>query len=84
MILRDYLAVDRTKLANLRTLLAFVRTSLYLVVSGLAILKVKELYQLIPIAYLLIGSSLIALAAGLTSYFRFRRKIGTQYKDKLS
>ncbi len=34
MILRDYLAVDRTKLANERTFLAYIRTSLTLIVAG--------------------------------------------------
>lgn len=30
LILRDHLALERTKLANVRTLFAFIRTSLYL------------------------------------------------------
>ncbi len=43
MILKDYSAIDRTKLANQRTLLSFLRTSLYLVFSGIALMKVKAL-----------------------------------------
>ena len=29
LILRDYLAIERTKLANVRTLFSYIRTSLY-------------------------------------------------------
>ncbi|MEG0750727.1 MAG: DUF202 domain-containing protein [Oscillospiraceae bacterium] len=42
MILRDYLALDRTKLANKRTLLAYIRTFIGLVGSGVAMFKVFE------------------------------------------
>src|SRR3954469_10754632 len=34
LILRDHLALDRTRLANERTLLAYLRTALMLVVAG--------------------------------------------------
>jgi putative membrane protein len=34
LILRDHLAIDRTKLANERTLLAYLRTALMLMVAG--------------------------------------------------
>jgi inner membrane protein YidH len=39
-ILRDQLALERTRLANERTLLAYVRTSFMLIVSGATALKV--------------------------------------------
>ena len=34
LILRDYLAIERTKLANVRTLFSYIRTSLYLLTAG--------------------------------------------------
>lgn len=34
LILRDHLALDRTRLANERTLLAYLRTALMLMVAG--------------------------------------------------
>jgi putative membrane protein len=40
LILRDHLALDRTRLANERTLLAYLRTALMLVVAGATAEKV--------------------------------------------
>ena len=39
LILRDHLALDRTRLANERTLLAYLRTALMLIVAGATIVK---------------------------------------------
>ena len=39
MILRDYLAIDRTLLANETSFMAYVRTSLAMVMAGVAIIK---------------------------------------------
>ena len=39
LILRDKLAIDRTRLANERTLLSWLRTALMLLVSGATLLK---------------------------------------------
>ena len=40
LILRDHLALDRTRLANERTLLAYLRTALMLMVAGVTAEKV--------------------------------------------
>jgi len=42
LILRDVLAIDRTRLANERTLLAWLRTGLMLLVSGVTLIKLFE------------------------------------------
>ena len=34
LVLREYLAIERTKLANERTLLTYIRTGLYFLVAG--------------------------------------------------
>lgn len=34
LILREYLAVERTKMANQRTLLTYIRTGLYFLIAG--------------------------------------------------
>ena len=39
LILRDVLAIDRTRLANERTLLAWLRTALMLLISGVTLIK---------------------------------------------
>lgn len=41
IILRDYLALERTKLANERTLLSYIRSSLYLLLGGIAIIQLN-------------------------------------------
>ena len=41
LILRDYLAADRTILANERTFLAYIRTALTLFVAGLSFVHFK-------------------------------------------
>lgn len=40
LILRDHLALERTRLANERTLLAYIRTAFMLIVAGATALKV--------------------------------------------
>jgi putative membrane protein len=39
LILRDHLALDRTRLANERTLLSYLRTALMLLVAGASAVK---------------------------------------------
>jgi putative membrane protein len=42
LILRDYLAADRTKMANERTLLAYLRTMIGFAASGVALIKILD------------------------------------------
>lgn len=42
VVLRDYLAIERTRLANERTLLSYIRSSLYLLLGGIAFFQIKE------------------------------------------
>ena len=43
LILRDRLAIVRTKLANERTLFSYIRTSLYLLTAGVGILEIESI-----------------------------------------
>jgi len=81
MILRDYLAIDRTKLANQRTLLSFIRTSLYLIVSGIALVKVEVLKEISWLGYVVFAASIIVLVIGVVNNFLFRNKIQKGYKE---
>ncbi|WP_421871071.1 DUF202 domain-containing protein [Marinoscillum sp.] len=81
MILRDYLAIDRTKLANQRTLLSFIRTSLYLVISGIALMKVKALEGISWLGYAVLIISAVVLTIGVSNYLIFRYKIRSGYQD---
>lgn len=56
--LRDNLAIDRTKLVNQRTLLAYIRTAIMLVATGVTFLKLfsdDKIFVLLSII-LLMGS----------------------------
>ncbi len=61
MILRDLLAIDRTRLANERTLLSWYRTALMMLVSGITLLKLFEGILLME----LLGGVLIPLSIGV-------------------
>ncbi|GGZ15173.1 hypothetical protein GCM10007049_04030 [Echinicola pacifica] len=75
LIVRDYLARQRTKLANDRTLLSYIRTSLYFLVSGTALVKVEDLQNIKSLGYISFGISIVFLFVGITNFFRIKRKI---------
>jgi putative membrane protein len=79
-ILRDYLAIDRTKLANQRTLLTFLRTALYLLVSAVVVWRVELLQDL---WYLGIGAillSVVTVILGIISYVRVKQRVDAAYQ----
>lgn len=75
LIIRDYLARQRTTLANQRTLLSFIRTSLYFLVSGIALFEVDKLDHVKELGYLALALSLTILVTGLYSFFSTRKKL---------
>lgn len=75
LIVRDFLARQRTTLANDRTLLAYIRTSLYFLVSGTALIKVEDLENVKNFGYLSFGISLFLLIAGFTHYIKIKKRI---------
>jgi putative membrane protein len=82
LILRDVLAIDRTRLANERTLLAWVRTAVMLLVSGITLLKLFEgIWPLEALGVVLIPVALIAVAIGLRRYFQTRSLINASDHD---
>lgn len=79
IILRDYLALERTRLANDRTLFSYIRTALYLVLAGLAFLQMDDFKAIkwsAPIFFLL---SLVILITGVVKYFVMKNKIKKYY-----
>ena len=81
--LTDKLALDRTRLANQRTFLAFIRTSIMSFASGITLLKLLPGGKFITAA----GSILLILAGGFLflgfyNYFKvyghLRRNCGRQ------
>jgi putative membrane protein len=78
LIIRDYLAAERTHLANERTLLAYLRSALILFVAAITIFKFFQDSALMKsMVYIL------ALLAVLTMIFGFYRFYITRKKLKV-
>ncbi len=75
LIVRDYLARQRTTLANERTLLSYIRTSLYFLVSGTALFEVNKLAHVSQLGYLAFGLSFAFLGVGIFNYFKVKHKL---------
>ena len=68
--LRDFLATDRTRLANQNTLLSYIRTSLTMLVAGLSMIRFFESRVIAVIGAALLP---IAMATIIVGYVRYRR-----------
>ncbi|XMO85257.1 DUF202 domain-containing protein [Algibacter sp. AS12] len=69
VILRDYLAIERTRLANERTLLSYIRSSLYLLLGSIGFFQLKGFPNFKYLAFLALAFSAIFFVIGV---FRFR------------
>jgi putative membrane protein len=72
MILRDYLAVDRTILTNQSTFLAYIRTALTLFVAGLTFVKFFDQVVIEIIGWAFIPIGVATFAVGFFRYNRLR------------
>lgn len=73
--IKDILAVDRTKLANQRTLLAYIRTSFYFIGLGLTVIGIESFEKLKFLAIPLFIISPMIILMGIISYFKEQKKI---------
>ncbi|MDG2179841.1 MAG: DUF202 domain-containing protein [Algibacter sp.] len=69
VILRDYLAIERTRLANERTLLSYIRSSLYLLIGSIAFFQLKDFPNF---KYLALASLVFSAIFFIIGVFRFR------------
>jgi putative membrane protein len=81
IILRDYLALERTRLANERTFFAYIRTFLYLILAGFAFLQIEGLGRIQWLGYLSLGLSIIILLVGTYRFYRLRKNLRHYYSD---
>jgi putative membrane protein len=81
IILNDYLALERTRLANERTFFSFLRTSLYLVLAGIAFLQLQGFEELKWLGYVSIVFSIVFLVTGIVTYFRLKNKLYKFYSQ---
>ena len=75
LVLREYLALERTKLANERTLLTYIRTGLYFLVAGstLGHLIDTVFWNRMGLPIVIIG--VLITAAGFVRFVSVGRKI---------
>jgi putative membrane protein len=84
LILRDHLALDRTCLANERTLLSYIRTAFMLIVAGATALKLfVETPAVVVIAWVFIGLGVFVALFGTWRFIAMRRTINRR-ADALS
>lgn len=82
MILRDFLAVDRTILSNQNTFLAYIRTALTLFVVGLTFIKFFDQKIIETIGWLFIPVGVLTFFVGFLRYNRLRRALAQAGNDK--
>jgi putative membrane protein len=81
LVLREYLAIERTRLANETTLLAYIRTGLYFLVAGSTLGQVieSEFWNIVGTPLIVIG--LMIMLLGVVRYFRLKKSIEASKKN---
>ena len=81
IVLREYLAIERTRLANETTLLAYIRTGLYFLVAGstLGYVIQSPFWNIVGTPLTVIG--FIIMLLGLIRYFQLRKAIEESRKN---
>lgn len=75
LTLRDLLSIERTKMANERTLFSYIRTSLYLITAGIGLTELDQFKHLQTIGYISLGSSGFVWLIGIISYYKVKRRL---------
>jgi putative membrane protein len=83
LILRDHLALVRTRLANERTLMSYIRSALYLLLGGITLLNLKDYAELHVVGYLALAFCVGLLVIGTGRYVRLRRHLTRYYAEQL-
>ncbi|WP_226389645.1 DUF202 domain-containing protein [Penaeicola halotolerans] len=81
IILRDYLALERTRLANERTLLSYIRTALYLLVGGLALIQIEGFENVKWIGIVCFVASAWTFVLGFVRFFKLRDRMVDFYQN---
>lgn len=75
LIVRDFLALDRTILANERTFLAWIRTALSVIGAGIGLIKVFENVLLDTIGFSMIPLGMIVFIWGIYKFLKVRKDL---------
>lgn len=79
LILRDHLALERTRLANERTFMAYIRSALYLLVGGLALLQLEGHGDFSGVGWLSIGLAATFVIIGTIRFFKLKHQLASYY-----
>src|SRR5690606_13638211 len=79
IILRDYLAIERTRLANERTLLSYIRSSLYLILGGIAFLQLEGFESIKYLGLLSLILSVVFLVIGIYRFLLLKNRLNKVY-----
>ncbi len=71
----EILALERTKLANERTLLSYIRSSLYLLLGGIGLLQLEELGKIHWLGYVALFVCIVFLSIGIVRYIVLGRRL---------
>ncbi len=79
VILRDYLAIERTRLANERTLLSYIRSSLYLLLGSIAFFQLKDFPNFKYLALISLVFSAIFFVIGVYRFTLLKKSLKRLY-----
>jgi len=77
MIIRDYLALDRTILANRRTLLSYVRTFIGLFGGGIGLVELLDNTVIMFVGYISMATSIPILIIGIIEYIKVKKSLSS-------
>lgn len=81
IILRDYLALERTKLANERTLLSYIRSALYLLLGGIAIIQLEGFESIKFLGHVSLVLTALLVLIGIYRFRKLSRQLTTYYNQ---
>ena len=79
LTLRDHLALERTRLGNERTLMSYIRSSLYLLIGGIALVQLEGHGNLRYVGYLALTLCVLFLVVGYYRFHRLRKQLDRYY-----
>lgn len=79
VILRDYLAIERTRLANERTLLSYIRSSLYLLLGSIGFYQLKEVPNYMYLAAIAFVFCVLFFIIGVYRFTMLKRSLKKLY-----
>jgi len=83
IILRDFLALERTRMSNERTFLAYLRTSLYMLLGGIAFLQLRDFENIRWMGYVAIGLAVVLIVTGIVRFYVLKQGMKNHYTEAL-